>query len=81
MHLSYIGFGIGSVSDVQLAQRQECNFSRQVHFVELHKNFSTDFICIHNVVEQPREMPAHQQLSSKKGKIYIKGTPVKINIK
>lgn len=51
MQLSYVGLRIGSVSDVQLAQRQECNFSRQVHFVELHKYFSTDFICVHNVVE------------------------------
>lgn len=60
MHFPYIGFRIGSVSDVQLAQRQECNFSRQVHLVELHKYFSTDFICIHNVVEQSREKPALQ---------------------
>lgn len=60
MHASYVGLRIGGVSDVQLAQRQECNFSRQVHFVELHKYFSTDFICIHNVVEEPRKRPAHQ---------------------
>lgn len=63
MHPSYVGLRIGSVSDVQLAQRQECNFSRQVHFVELHKNFSTDFICIHNVVKKSRKTSAYQQLA------------------
>lgn len=60
MHASYVGLGVGGVSDVQLAQGQECNFSRQVHFVELHEDFSTDFICIHNVVEQSRETPAYE---------------------
>lgn len=61
--MCYVGLRIGSVSDVQLAQRQECHFSRQVHFVELHQNFRTDFICIHNVVKKSRKTSAHQQLA------------------
>ena len=49
---SYIGLWVGGVSDIQLGQWQECDFSRQVHFVELHENFSTYFISLHNVVKQ-----------------------------
>ncbi len=53
MHVPYIGLWVGGVPDVQLAQGQECDFSRQVHFVELHKYFGADFVSLHNVVEKP----------------------------
>lgn len=52
MHDSYIGFWISGVSDIQLAKRKESDFSRQVHFVELHEDFSAHFISLHNVVKQ-----------------------------
>lgn len=36
LHIPYVGLWVGGVPDVQLGQGQECDFSRQVHFVELH---------------------------------------------
>lgn len=52
MHVPYVGLWVGSVPDVQLGQGQECDFSRQVHFVELHQYFGAYFVSLHNVVEQ-----------------------------
>lgn len=52
---THVGFWVGGVSNVQLGQRQECDLSRQVHFVELHEYFSAHFISLHNVVKQPEK--------------------------
>lgn len=48
----YIGLRVGSVPDIQLGEGQECDFSGEVHFVELHQYFGADFISLHNVVEE-----------------------------
>lgn len=52
IHVAYIGFWVGSISNIQLAQGKECDFTRQIHFVELHKYFGADFVCLHNMVKQ-----------------------------
>lgn len=54
IHVPYVGLWVGSVSNVQLAQGQECDFSWQVHLVELHKDFGADFIRLHDMVKQPK---------------------------
>lgn len=55
MHIPYVGLWVGGVSNIQLAQGQECDFSRQVHFVELHKYFGANFIRLHNMVKQSKK--------------------------
>ena len=49
---SYVCLWVGGVPDVQLGQGQECDFSRQVHLVELHQYFGADLVSLHNVIEQ-----------------------------
>lgn len=34
--LTHISFRISSISNIQLVQREESNFSRKVHFVKFH---------------------------------------------
>lgn len=53
LRVPYVGFWVGRVSNVQLAQGQERHFSRQVHLVELHEYFGTHLVRLHNVVKQP----------------------------
>lgn len=55
LHVPYVGLWVGGVSNVQLAQGQERNFSGQVHFVELHEYFGAHLIRLHNVVKQPED--------------------------
>lgn len=52
LFVPYVGLWVGGVPDVQLGQWQECDFSRQVHFVELHQYFGADLVSLHNVIEQ-----------------------------
>ena len=48
----YVGLWVGRVPNVQLAEGQEGDLSRQVHLVELHEDLGAHLVSLHNMVKE-----------------------------
>lgn len=73
----YVGLRVGGVPDIQLAEGQEGDLSRQVHLVELRQDLGAHLICLHYVVEQPSregDMKEYELTNLSKSYFYIEET-------
>lgn len=73
----YVGLRVGGVPDVQLAEGQECDLSRQVHLVELCQDLGAHLVCLHYVVKQPGregDMKEYEPTSLSNSYFYIEET-------
>lgn len=59
MYYTYVCLGVSGVPDVQFAEWQECDLTRQIHLIKLHENLGAHFVRLHDVIKQPKQTTVH----------------------